>query len=325
MSTVAFAQSHPLQPYCYHIHDNNSAYVIRLGMLSILATLTTTLVASHVIPIHFVGSGNPLLYVEATLNGVPNCRLVLDTGNGTEHSLVSQAEAAKLGMVTKEYHSTHKGFAVGNDKMAAGRLGKLKTLQLGDIKMKDLPVLVSQTVDGLAASTHSPFCGVLGYSFFKSYALTFDYKAMTLTLEVSSRPPKKSIPFTIKKDSPIILIDVPIAGLGVRKFVLDTGAGADVISREVMKDLRLTSIQQVPMRGAKGLAQADLVHIPALTFAGNSFKPPFAVAADFLPDLSKVVGVPLDGVIGQTTLRQYRFTIDYIHRRVWAEPGEKEI
>jgi predicted aspartyl protease len=274
----------------------------------------------HVLPIHSVGAGHPLLCVDATLNGVSRCKFVLDTGNGSEHALLSEVEAAKLSLVTTEFHSKKKEFAVGTEKMAVAHIGKLNSLELGGIKVKNLAVLVSKSVDDLATSTHSEFSGILGYSFFKDYALTFDYKAMTVTLDDSPKPPPSAVGFTVPKSTPLIILDVAIEGLGVRKFVLDTGASADVISPQVMKDLGLKSIQKVPMRGAKGLSEADLVHIPALTFAGHSYKPPFAVAADFLCGLSDVVGVKLDGIIGQTTLRQYRFTIDYIHRCLWAEP-----
>jgi predicted aspartyl protease len=291
-------------------------------MILFLAALSAVAATSHVIPIHPVGPGNPLLYVEATLNGVPGRKLILDTGNGSEHMLVSRAEAGRFSIATKEFHSKHKSFAVGSDKIVASRLGNLASLTVGDITIKNWPILVSESVDKLASSSHSDFCGVLGYSFFKDYALSFDYKAMTLTLDQKPKPPHSSVPFTLKSSTPLILLDVPVEGQGIRRFVVDTGAGADVISREMMKDLKLKSMQQVTVKGAKGSSQADLVRIPALTFAGHSFQPPYAVAADFVPDLGKVLGVHLDGVIGQTTLRHYRFTVDYIHNRIWAESAE---
>ena len=63
--------------------------------------------------------------------------------------------------------------------------GTIKALEVGDLKAKDVPVLVLDhpTLKAIAAFLGKPIDGLIGFTFFARYRTTIDYQAKLMTLE----------------------------------------------------------------------------------------------------------------------------------------------
>ena len=63
--------------------------------------------------------------------------------------------------------------------------GKIKTLEVGELKAKDLPVIVLDhpTLKALGGFLGRPLDGIIGFTFFARYRTTIDYQAKMMTLE----------------------------------------------------------------------------------------------------------------------------------------------
>ncbi len=62
---------------------------------------------------------------------------------------------------------------------------KIKSLEVGDLKAKDLPVIVLDhpTLKALGTFLGRPLDGIIGFTFFARYRTTIDYQAKLMTLE----------------------------------------------------------------------------------------------------------------------------------------------
>jgi PDZ domain/Aspartyl protease len=126
-------------------------------------TLSFELVASN----HMV--------VEAKINGKGPFRLIFDSGAPV--SLLSNKAAEESGAVEK---GAPKSFLMG----MRGE-GTIKSLEVGDLKAKDVPVLILDhpTLKAIGSFLGKPVEGIIGFTFFAHYRTTIDYQARTMTLE----------------------------------------------------------------------------------------------------------------------------------------------
>lgn len=126
-------------------------------------TLSFELVASN----HMV--------VEAKVNGKGPFRLIFDSGAPV--SLLSNKAAEESGAVEK---NAPKSFLMG----LRGE-GTIKSLEVGDLKAVDVPVIILDhpTLKAIGAFLGKPVDGIIGFTFFAHYRTTIDYQAKTMTLE----------------------------------------------------------------------------------------------------------------------------------------------
>jgi hypothetical protein len=130
---------------------------------SALITLPFELVASN----HMV--------VQARINDKGPFRLVFDSGAPV--SLLGNKAAEESGTVAK---NAPKSFL-----MAMRGEAKINALQVGDLKAKDIPVIVLDhpTLKALGGFLGKPLDGIIGFTFFARYRTTIDYQAKLMTLE----------------------------------------------------------------------------------------------------------------------------------------------
>jgi membrane-associated protease RseP (regulator of RpoE activity) len=130
---------------------------------SALVTLPFELVASN----HMV--------VQAKINNKGPFRLVFDSGAPV--SLLGNKAAEESGTVAKD---APKSFL-----MAMRGEGKIKALEVGDLKAKDIPVIILDhpTLKALGGFLGKPLDGIIGFTFFARYRTTIDYQARLMTLE----------------------------------------------------------------------------------------------------------------------------------------------
>lgn len=127
--------------------------------------------AAAVVPFEMLPTNHML--VVATLNGEGPFRLIFDLGSPV--TLLSGKAAEESGAIPKD---APKAFLFG----VRGE-GTLKTIALGDVTAKDLPVVVMDhpALKALGGALGKPLDGILGYTFFARYRTTIDYKAKEMT------------------------------------------------------------------------------------------------------------------------------------------------
>lgn len=115
------------------------------------------------------------MVVRAKLNGKGPYRLIFDLGSPV--TLLSGKAAEESGAIPK---SAPRSFLFG----VRGE-GKLKSIELGDVRGKDLPVVVMDhpALKALSGFWGRPLDGILGYTFFARYKTTINYEAKELTFE----------------------------------------------------------------------------------------------------------------------------------------------
>lgn len=125
------------------------------------------------LPFELVASNH--MVVEAKINGQGPFRLIFDSGAPV--SLLGNQAAEESGAVDKK---APRSFLMG----MRGE-GTLKSLEVGDLVAKDLPVIVLDhpTIKAIAAFLNKRIDGIVGYTFFARYRTTIDYQARLMTLE----------------------------------------------------------------------------------------------------------------------------------------------
>jgi hypothetical protein len=147
----------------------------RYGIMMIALALVPPVLAGDDAPegVPFQMSPTNHMVVEATLNGKGPYRLVFDLGSPV--TLLSNKAAEGSGAVDAK---TPRSFLFGQRGEAT-----LKTLQVGELTARDLPVIVLDhpALKVLAGALGKPVDGIIGYTFFARYRTTLDYQAKMLT------------------------------------------------------------------------------------------------------------------------------------------------
>ncbi len=125
------------------------------------------------VPFELVASNH--IVVKATINGKGPFRLVFDLGAPV--TLIGNKAAEESGVVAK---GAPKSFL-----MAMRGEGTIKDLEVGELKAKDVPVIVLDhpTLKVLGGFLGRPLDGIIGFTFFARYRTTIDYQARIMTLE----------------------------------------------------------------------------------------------------------------------------------------------
>ncbi|WP_025142665.1 pepsin/retropepsin-like aspartic protease family protein [Pedobacter jeongneungensis] len=125
------------------------------------------------------------------------------------------------------------------------------------------------------------------------------------------QPAKLLSKTAIKRSSSLMFIEVKIKGSSeVYSFMFDSGAGATSLSEDVAKKLGLKVNQQaIDIKTAGNGGQFKTIDTLDLTIGGLNVKGKQLVVAD-LKGLQKVIGRPMDGIIGFDLLKDYQVAIN---------------
>jgi membrane-associated protease RseP (regulator of RpoE activity) len=125
------------------------------------------------VPFELVASNH--IVVKAKVNDKGPYRLVFDLG--APITLLGNKAAEESGTIAKD---APKSFL-----MAMRGEGMIKSLEVGELKAKDIPVIVLDhpTLKALGGFLGRPLDGIIGFTFFARYRTTIDYQAKVMTLE----------------------------------------------------------------------------------------------------------------------------------------------
>lgn len=264
------------------------------------------------------GTDNPLILIPASVNERGPYEFILDTGAGT--SLVSPRLAAGLGIASD---ATREGTGAAGRVMVA--MGRVESLAVGAARRGPMPIAVTAEVDRIGAAVGTRIDGDLGYDFLKSFTLTLDFQRRVIRLaqggyEVAGAggAAHAQIPFRLAGPvKPLVMVPAYVNGRGPHAFVLDTGASATVLSPALAAALRVETVAAEAMTGAGGMLQATTGRVGTLAVGGATLQDVSVMVADFLSELGRVAGEPIEGILGYNFLRHFRVTLDYPGGMLW--------
>jgi hypothetical protein len=178
-----------------------------------------------IVPFEVIQSKHITVMVK--INGMGPYRVIFDTG--APLTLLS-TKAGQAGGVIKSGRASSP-FAM----LAFGKQNKVKLLEVGTVKAKDVPVIVmDHPYLVLLSKVLVPVEGLVGFPFFARYRMTIDYQAKTLTLVPSGYNPPDFLQnlmktFMDRKQPPAeILAPAGQWGFEASKDVKDRDAGVTV-------------------------------------------------------------------------------------------------
>lgn len=119
-----------------------------------------------------------------------------------------------------------------------------------------------------------------------------------------------------------ILAPVQIEGVGERLFIIDTAAGASLISTAMRDQLAPPpgDVQRRQVRGATGLTALDYVRLPGLVFGGSRRDGVWALVGD-IAEFAPAGDRPVAGILGVDILSRHDVRLDLSRRvMVLSEP-----
>jgi len=144
---------------------------------------------------------------------------------------------------------------------------------------------------------------------------------------VALEKPIAEVPFELRDEFPVPLVDVRIGERGPYRFAVDTAAACTLLLRS-----RLAEELNLERRGSAGVSdssgqpsrQADLVLLPELRFGGVVARDISAVSHS--PGAAHAASIPDDvqGILGRVLFESLLLTLDYPGRRLIVREGTLE-
>lgn len=264
-------------------------------------------------------------------------RFVLDTGSGM--SVISEETANRLGLKSVARGGVAR--AIGADGKFEIVYGFLKSMQIGNVKIGQVPVYIRKFY-----SVGKPADGYLGISAISSFITTVDYKQKTLSLirrrdadtiqqallnptnqnESTQNWQSLAIP-TRMTSSGFVTGEVKLEGFEESfNFILDTGASISILSNQIAQKEELIPYlmqEKVKLYGAAGVSEDNKQYkIPKITFGPHEQKSVRMVGLD-LNTINETTGFEQTGILGTNFLAHYRITFDFGGGLVILEPNNR--
>lgn len=189
-----------------------------------------------VVPFEIIGSKH--MAVQIKINGKGPYRVIFDTG--APISLLTNKAAQESGLIKKPKSSGKDSSSskAGSTNFFAtmGGMQKIKDLEVGEVKVKDVQVIVMDhpTVKAIAEIV-GPVEGIMGFPFFAKFHTTVNYQNKTLTLVPSTYDPGDVMAglmasmMASNKDKKVFLAPQAVWGFTVGKEAKDTEEGIEVV------------------------------------------------------------------------------------------------
>ena len=275
---------------------------------------------------------DPLPIVKMRINNSEEALFLIDTGGwelGIDSELAEEVGAKKLGKRMATY---------AGGKQAAIYDGAVDQVEIGDFKIKNVPVNISDSPKMAAAMLGQPIRGVIGTVFLYHFIFTFDYPSGKLILQRKTEENLKKlksqarskdnviVPFwmagdhfivargTVNKSGPILFfVDTGMAGGGF--------TGSDKTVREANIQLPEESFEGVG-GGGKVMIKPAVVDELALGHAKEKNVMGLFGAFDNT-GLEYMFGFRIGGIISHGFFRPYKLTFDFTTMNLVLE-REKE-
>lgn len=253
---------------------------------------------------------------------------VLDTGSGI--SVISEQTAKKLDINPVARGGKARGF--GGDGKFSIVYGFLKSINLGDVYIKNIPVYIRPF-----HASNEGIDGYIGLSLISKFITTIDYGNSVFTLARKDLQ-QEEIPAAVDEKNSLALPlrlttggflsgEVQIEGIGNSfNFIVDTGASLSVISDDLANRSEISRFvinEKIRVIGSAGeTEEVPLFMLPRVSFGQYSRDSIKAIALD-LDIINETSGFEQAGILGGNFLKNYRLTFDFKNSKVIFVPVEK--
>lgn len=272
-----------------------------------------------IIPVQLLRD-RPIL--EMGINGKnEKLRFVLDTGSGI--SVISEETAQRLKI--KPISKGGLARAVGGNGKFEIVYGFLKTVELGDVRVRNVPVYIRKFHD-----ESEKVDGYIGLSLISKFLTTVDYGNSTFILTRKDKNSiqnfeKEAIALPLRLTSSGFLSgEVNLPGIEAPlNFIVDTGASISVISSDLANTDQMSQFsinEKMRVVGAAGITEnVSSYMIPKVSFGSHTREGIKAIALD-LDIINEASGFEQAGILGGNFLKNYRLTFDFQNSKVTFVP-----
>lgn len=264
--------------------------------------------------------------ISLKINGRPEpLRFVLDTGSGISVISNETSKRFRIKPIARGGHA--KG--IGGDGRFEIVYGFLREVQIGDTKIKNVPVYIRQFHHNI----HN-IDGYIGISLISKFLTTVDYPDQTFTLsrldlEKTAGISKQGVSLPLRLTSSGFLSgEVQMDGVETpMNFIVDTGASVSVVSDTVAKREPFLSLpRRDPLRvvGSAGVTEnVESFMLPRISFGEHSRESIAAIALN-LDIINDASGFEQSGILGGNFFLNYRLTFDFRNSFVLFSPSKPE-
>jgi Flp pilus assembly protein TadD len=246
---------------------------------------------------------NEKIIVRAKVNNGSTQDFVVDTG--AEHTVISRTMAQRNGIKAM---ATTLGGGVGEVGFRSLQLGRLDSLQLGSLKVRNIPCIIKdpslRNLPSKEGESLSPLS--LGFS------MIIDYKAKKLTF--GRNLPMEQSDFELPlRHHRLVVVRGTVDGDHPTNFVVDTGGQVISISKATATQLgRPEPMRRIALRvyGSSGWDR-DAFLMPGVDLKFDEIHyPKYSVVVLNLNVPSALLGFQVGGTVGHSFLSRYRVAID---------------
>ena len=267
--------------------------------------------------------------IELRVNGkeIP-LRFIVDTGSGI--SIISKTAAGQLGI---------KPVTRGGQSQAIGGLGQfdvvygfLKSVQIGDIRIKNIPVYIREL------NSSSGIDGHIGLSLLSKFLTTIDYGDSTFSLikrDFAGKPApdgNNDLSLILRRTAGgFISSEIKLEGVESSwNFIVNTSIGMSIISDKfagLIEIGRYIRDEKIRVIGAGGVVIDDVQSflLPRIIMGDSDDNPRERVAAISLnlDSINESSGFQQSGILGANFLKNFRLTFDFKDSKVIFTPLQK--
>jgi tetratricopeptide (TPR) repeat protein len=262
-------------------------------------------------------------YVRLKVNG-RDAVFVIDTGSG--FTVISEEAAHRLGV--SEVSRGGKSQAFGGDGKFKIVYGLVKSIQLGDMKVKSVPCYIRQ-FHTAADDKGEEADGYIGLSILSHFLTELDYKDRLMRLDrrddatFLASPEATVVPFR-RTHNGLISIETEFEGDRQINAILDSGASSSVVSMAAVERLNMSE-QIIKGETTRVFGAAGVAHNVALLFirqcrvANLKRENIRALVLDFAA-INETSGFEQGGILGGDFMKNFRITIDFNRALVAFHP-----
>ena len=270
-------------------------------------------------------------YIKIKVNG-RDALFVVDTGSG--FMVISKDAAKRLGV--SEIARGGKSQGIGGDGKFQIVYGLLNSLQLGGIKVKQIPCFIRSFHGTDERPAEERADGFIGLSILSHFLTELDYKdnRMILDRDVSrplptvATPDVTVIPFRTTQNG-LISIETEFDDSNPINVILDSGASSTAISLVAVERHKMHNQiikgQTANVIGAAGITNnVQMVFIRNCRVADLKQSNLRALVLDF-GAINETSGFEQSGILGGDFLRHFRVTIDFMRTQVMFIPHSNAV
>jgi predicted aspartyl protease len=242
--------------------------------------------------------------VQGRVNGDRPQDFVLDTGS--EEIVISRQTAQRAGVQPITYTLSA---GVGEVGLRGLQLGRLNSLEIGTMKVHNLPVLIkSPALRGLPKREGESFSPLaLGMSMMIDY----EHRQLTIARDLGVEPADFTLPMRVHR---LAMVRGTLNDQYPAYFVIDTGGEVISISAELAESLTLSPRRRIPLKvyGTSGWDR-DAFLLPGMNLNFDTIQyRNFPLVVLNLRAPSVLLGFRVGGIVGHKFLGKYRVAMDLV-------------